>query len=234
MRSGAALPFTLLALCFVPKLARADETGFMIAPSVLLVQPRLSSANFSGSGVVYGDSTNTTYSHSGREIGIHAPVMIGAELRLGIQHRYFEIGGQLVAAASLGDSNSATDPEAAQLARASSLGMFGGGVHAMITIPAGVVTFAIGPDFGVRGFQLPLTGFEPTVCHNRYGTYSCPETATYTQPYFQPRVTMIVHGDPKAPASFFFGPWLGVDVIPAPSWAGGFTFGWGANQNRMR
>lgn len=216
--------------------ARADdETGFTLGPNLMLFQPRLGSSQFSGSGTPYGANGPMNFDHRGSEFGVHAPVFLAAELRLGVQRRYFEIGGQFFAGTSLGDSgNGASDPDAQQLAHTSGMSAYGGGLHAVVTIPAGIVTFAVGPDFGVRAFDVPLTGFEPTVCHNKYGTYSCPETATSTQPYFQPRFTMIVHGDPHARAGFYFGPWVGVDVYPQPSWAGGFSFGWGFNQNYLR
>lgn len=232
MRWCAAL---LLALFVVvaPRRAHA-QSGPRLGAGLLLMQPELASSQFSGSGVPYTshEGVRQSFDHSGRQLGVHAPVVVGAELRLSWEERLFEIGVQGFGGGALGDSGGASDPGAAELAKASSMHAYGGGIHAVLAIPAGVVTFLLGPDLGVRAFSVPLTGFEPTTCAGKYGAYSCPETATSTQPYVAPRLTVVIHGDRARGGGFFFAPWAGLDVLPSPSWAAGFSFGFGYDHTR--
>lgn len=199
--------------------------GFAVGLGTVVFQPDLAGTRFKGSGVPLDGLRREPFSHLGREIGIQTPVLWGGELRLDYMRRYFEIGIHGFLAGHPGSSDPASNRLAASIADSSSIFAYGGGIRLAGAMPAGPISLSLGPDIGIRGFSIPLPGYQPTTCSSKHGTYPCAERATALQPYVQPRFTISWNADERG--GVFLAGWIGSDLYPSPTMAGGLVFGVG-------
>ena len=215
----------------VASVARAEDSRWGVVGSVGLLgfQPHVAGATFEGSGTSRATGQHEGFTHTGREIGATTPSEMGVELRLDYVERYFVLGLGAFVAGQVGGGEMATSPDAAAIADGSSVSSLGFAVHALARLPiAERVDLGLGPDAGLRVLSVPLPAFEKTTCHSKYGTYACDETATTTQAYLQPRLSITYTTDPAGHGSVFFVTgWLGVDIAAGVGMAGGIAIGVG-------
>ena len=213
-----------------PPPPRASEQGQLeTSISGTMFPAALGHVRFTGAGVPTGTGRRVTFSHLGRELGLRTPTFWGGELAFGYRHRYFGILVSGMIAGNARADGRPTDSVAASQVGTSSIMAYGGGIELFGSVPLDRFTVSIGALAGLRGFSMPLVGFEPTTCtrsSRRSGrrTYPCPERAsTNATPYVQPRVHLDVALTRDRTLSF--GAYVGVDALGDRSMLTGVTFG---------
>jgi hypothetical protein len=193
-----------------------------------MFRPALGSVRFTGSGVPIGMPGRTNFNRSGRELGLQSPAFWGGEIGLGYRQTYFGVTVSGFFAGNTSADATPTNAPAAAQGGASDVTAFGGAIELYGAVPLGRVTVSAGAVAGLRGFSMPLVGFEPTVCTSsgRRGrrTYPCAETATtMAEPYVQPRLRLDVALDDAR--AFFLGGYVGLDALGDRSVLGGVLLG---------
>ena len=197
-----------------PKDPRSDG-GFEITLGTLLVRPSLGGAVFDGSGTPIGASQREGFRHRGRELGLDAPLMWGGELGIFYLRRYFAAGVTGFVAGNPSGADATPLPSYGQASsQVSPRGIvgYGGGLDLSGALPLGPVAFRAGGVVGLRGFSLPMTGFEKKECHGKGGrTYPCDEDATTgALLFFEPRVRMEIS---PGKSGVVFGGYVGMGVV---------------------
>lgn len=188
--------------------------------------PPLGHVYFSGGGKPIGLTSYQTYSARGEQIGLSSPTFWGGEIALRYNRRYLAVG--VIGAIGYGGTidTRVFDATNADRIDRTHMNLYSAALELAGVIPLDPVSIRVGPVGGVRHVVAPLPGFEPKTCtrSSRYGsrTYSCPETATATTPFVQPRVTFDIT---LGKGSFVpaIGGYVGLDVYPATAWSGGIS-----------
>ena len=153
------------------------------------------------------------------------PTFYGAELGVAYRRTYFAAGlTGFMATAAGGADATPTNRYVAGLASPGNPVAFGGAVEILGAIPIGPFTASLGGVAGLRAFQVPLNGFEPSVCRERGRAYACSTDATTRAlPFVQPRLRVDVTLD-KA-RTFFVGGYVGMEVLGDRSLVAGLMLG---------
>lgn len=184
---------------------------------------------FSGAGKPIGLGRVTSFSKSGRELGLRNPTFWGGELTLGYRHTYFGVlVTGAIAANGRGADAAPTDHEAANQVSPTGARAYGGGLELFGSLPIGPATLSAGALVGLRTVSVPLVGFEPDVCRSSRKTgrrpYPCAKDAfTPATPFIQPRVHFDVALDTKR--TLFVGGYAGLDALGDRSLVAGITVG---------
>lgn len=204
-----------------PPAPRAQELangGAEISFGTLFFQPSLRDEHFDGRGTPLDKPPPTTpesFHHKGRELGIDSPLMWGAELSFHYMRRYFAIGVMGFLAGHPGAADAVPIPAdgiAASQVNPGAITGYGAGIDLAGAVPLGMIALRPGVVVGVRGFSVPMIGFEQTTCQGtRSGSHSCYEDAT-TDPllFVEPRVRMAIT-PPRSVLSF--GAYVGIEVV---------------------
>ena len=201
-----------------PKL---DNGGLALSFGTLFLQPSLGSTSFDGSGKALNTQVTQSFHHRGRELGVASPLMWGGEVSVHYMRRYFAVGLVGFVAGSAGAADAAIPATARHVPSVDpgALTGWGAGIDLAGAVPLGYVTFRPGVVIGLRGFAMPITGFEQTTCHGKGGAYPCEETAdTPALGYVEPRLRMII--SPWS-SGLAFGAYVGADVINSGGPSGG-------------
>jgi hypothetical protein len=199
-----------------PRGERAERTlhdgGAEVALGTTLSQLSLGGTFFDGAGTPRGSRGRESFHHAGSELGLRRPVMWSGELSVSYLRRYFAIGLAGFVAGNPSGADATPAPSnglAASQVSPSGLLAYGGGVDLAAAAPLGPVDVRAGALFGLRGFSLPMSGFEQTTCTRKGRTYACDETATTSvEMVLQPRVRIAV----SASGGVFVGAMVGLDV----------------------
>lgn len=226
----------VLALLFAPTTALAEDededeaTGRREVPASrfemwfggTMFAPSLRDARFSGAGTSLGGRVSVD--QTGSELGLRMPTFYGAELGVAYRRTYFAAGLTGFMATARGADATPTNPYVAGLASPGNPIAFGGAVEILGAIPIGPFTASLGGVAGLRAFQVPLNGFEPSVCRERGRAYACSTDATTRAlPFVQPRLRVDVTLD-KA-RTFFVGGYVGMEVLGDRSLVAGLMLG---------
>jgi hypothetical protein len=194
---------------------KLDDGGGALTLGTLFFRPSLAHTTFEGSGTPLGGNRRETFRHQGRALGLEAPLMWGSEFAFHYMRRYFAVGITGFVAGNPGRTDSKTSPAyspAADQVNPGSLFGYGAGLDLAGALPLGPVAFRAGGVLGLRGFSMPMTGFEKKTCRSKRGTYPCNEDATTGATlFFEPRVRIEI--TPAARNPFFFGGYVGMDVL---------------------
>jgi hypothetical protein len=190
------------------------DGGGEITLGTLFFRPSLGNAVFGGEGTPLGGTQRESFRHRGRELGIDAPLMWGGELSARYMRRYFAVGVMGFIAGHPGGAASTVpsySPAADQVNPGALMG-YGGGIDLAGALPLGPVAFRGGAVLGLRGFSLPMTGFEKKECHGKGGrTYPCDEDATTGALVFlEPRVGVELS---PGNSGVVFGGYVGMGVV---------------------
>ena len=191
------------------------DGGAEITMGTLLFRPSLGNVVFDGAGTPLGGTQRVGFRHRGRELGLDAPLMWGGELSAYYVRRYFAAGVMGLIAGNPGGADTAAVPSYSSAAAQVSPGAimaYGAGIDLSGALPLGLVAFRAGGVLGVRGFSLPMTGFEKKECHGKSRrTYPCDEDATTSVLLFiEPRVRMEIAA---GGSGFVFGGYVGMGVL---------------------
>ena len=195
--------------------AALDNGGFALAMGTLLVQPSLGNTPFDGSGKPLNTQLTQSFHHRGRELGLDRPLMWGGEVSAHYMRRYFAVGVLAFIAGHPGGADAAIPATARSVPNVeqSALTGWGGAIDLAGAVPFGLVTFRPGVVVGLRGFTMPITGFEMTTCHTKSGTHPCYEYAdTPALGYVEPRMSVIFT---PGRSGVGFGAYVGMDVVNA-------------------
>lgn len=175
--------------------------------------PNIARMTFSGMGTPVGSDQPTRFRQSGRQLGLSSPTMVGGEIGIRYQQRYFAVGLVGILAGNPGGSDITPVPPnspGAKLVDVGQLVSYGGGIDFAGAIPLGAVTFRFGGVMGLRGFDLPIVGYKLTTCRGKGGPYPCNEYAsTGAQMFLEPRLTL--QYSPMR-QGFFVGGYVGAEV----------------------
>jgi hypothetical protein len=188
----------------------------------------LGDLRFTGAGVPVGTGRRATFNHRGRELGLRNPTFWGGELAIGYRHTYFGVLVSGMVASNVRADAAPTDVVAAGQVGTGSVTAYGGGLELFGSIPLDRFTLSVGAVAGLRGFSMPLVGFEPTTCTSSRKSgrrkYPCPETATTNAtPYVHPRLHLDVALTEKR--TIFLGVYVGIDALGDRSMLSGVMLG---------
>ncbi len=222
----------------VPRPAPDPRTdgGFEITFGTLLVRPSLGSVVFDGSGTPLGGTQRESFRHRGRALGLDAPLMWGGELGIYYLRRYFAAGVTGFVAGSPGGADASAvpsySPASSQVSPGSIVG-YGGGIDLSGALPLGPVAFRAGGVLGLRGFSLPMTGFEKKECHGKGGrTYPCNEDATTgALLFFEPRVRLEIT---PGTSGLVLGGYAGMGVVGGTAPTMGLFVGFATPHEKLR
>jgi hypothetical protein len=210
--------------------------GVEIALGTTMFQPSLGGTFFDGTGTPRGGNKREGYHHAGREVGLDRPLMWGGELSVSYLRRYFAVGLLGFVAGNTGGANAPPAPLntlASTQVSPSSLLAYGGGIDLAAAVPLGLVAVRVGAVFGLRGFSMPMSGFEPKTCRSKGRNYPCAEMAwTNAEPFLQPRLRVEVN--PSSRNGFFFGAMAGLDVLGGDGPTVGVFVGWQTPHDTLR
>lgn len=215
---------------------RLDDGGIEITLGTLFVRPALAGAMFDGSGTPLGATEREGFRHRGRELGLAAPLMWGGELGIYYLRRYFAAGLTGFVAGNPGGADASSmpsySPAASQVSPGSIIG-YGGGIDLAGALPLGPVAFRLGGVLGLRGFSLPMTGFEKKECHGKGGrTYPCDEDATTgALLYVEPRVRMEIS---PGKSGVVFGGYVGMGVVGGAAPSTGLFVGFATPHEKLQ
>jgi hypothetical protein len=211
---GASAPAEAVGDGDVARGRKLENGGAEIALGTLVFQPSLANVAFVGEGTPIGGTQRESFRHHGREIGLDAPAMWGAELSAHYLRRYVAAGVVAFVAGHPGGADALggpTDRRAAEQVSASGVVGYGGGIDLAAALPLGPVAFRAGGVVGLRGFSVPMTGFEKKTCHSKGRRYPCDETATTGALLFlEPRVRMEIS---PGKSGFVVGGYAGMGII---------------------
>jgi hypothetical protein len=212
----------------VPPELRLHDGGFEFTLATTMWRPDLRNVIFDGSGTPVGGNDRVAFQRRGHEIGVASPLFWGGEISMHYTRRWFAVGILGFYAGHPGGADAQPTPvhEAANVGQGDPSGMlaYGAAVDLAGAIPVDDhVAFRLGPTLGMRGFSMPISGFEPTTCHSKRGTYPCPERAVADpQLYVEPRLRIEI--DPIPRGGLMIGGFAGYDVIGG-GFAGGIFLG---------
>jgi hypothetical protein len=223
-----------------PSRVQRDPTladgGVEIAFGTTVFQPSLGGTFFDGTGTPRGGNKREGYHHAGREVGLDRPLMWGGEVSVSYLRRYFAVGLLGFVAGNTGGADATpAPPNTLASTQVSPLALlaYGGGLDLAGAVPLGPVAVRAGAVFGLRGFSMPMSGFEPTTCRSKGRSYPCDETAsTHAQPFLQPRLRVEVN--PSQRSGFFFGAMVGLDVAGGDGPTTGVFIGWQTPHDSLR
>lgn len=188
--------------------------GFELAIGTLFFQPSLADTAFEGAGTPLNGTGRESFRHKGRELGLESPLMWGGELSVHYLRRYFAGGVMMFFAGHPGGADAEPSPVgniASSQVNPGSLTAYGGALDFAAALPYGIVAIRPGLMFGIRGFTLPLTGFEKTTCRGKYGRRPCDEQATTdVQLFVEPRVRVVIT---PSRTSLAFGGYVGLEPV---------------------
>lgn len=202
------------------------DGGFEVALGTLFFKPSLAETYFDGEGTPLNGTARETFHHKGRELGLASPLMWGGELSLHYLRRYFAGGVLMFVAGHPGAADASPEPSggiAPSQVNQGALYTYGGALDLAAAFPYGM--FAVRPSavLGMRGFSMPLTGFEQKTCHGKRGAYPCYENATTdAQLFLEPRLRLVIT-PPRT--SISFGAYVGMEVVGGNSPTAGLFFG---------
>jgi hypothetical protein len=192
---------------------KLENGGAEVTLGTLFFQPALGQTMFEGEGTPLGANHRESFRHRGRELGINAPLMWGGELSVHYLRRYFAVGvtGFIAGHPGGADATSPTySPPAGQVNPSAIMG-YGAGIDLAGALPLGPVAFRAGGVLGIRGFSIPLSGFEKKTCHSKGRSYPCDEDATTgALLFFEPRVRLEVTA---GRSGVVLGGYVGMDVV---------------------
>lgn len=202
----------------VRNVEKLQNGGAEISFGTLFFQPSLRGVYFDGSGTPLNGSRRETFHHTGRELGVDSPLMWGAEFSLHYMRRYLAVGVLGFLAGHPGAADAEPSPTGAlaptQVNQGSITG-YGAGLDLAGAVPFGIVALRPGVVLGMRGFSMPMTGFEPKTCHGKRGAYPCYEDATTdAQLFLEPRIRLVVT---PARSAVSFGAYVGMEVFGGSS-----------------
>jgi hypothetical protein len=204
------------------------DGGFELTLATTVFRPDLRNVVFDGSGVPIQGDNRVAFQRKGREMGIAQPLFWGGSLSVHYTRRWFALGLEGFLAGHPGGADAKPTPihEASTVGEgdASGLMAYGAAIDLAGAIPFDEhVAVRVGPTLGLRGFSLPISGFQPATCHSRRGDYPCAERATADPQLFaEPRVRIEL--DPVANGGLFLGAYAGWDIVNT-SWSGGLLLG---------
>lgn len=174
-----------------PSTTLPTSGGFELAMGALLIRPQLNDEWFAAQGTPVDGTRRESLRARGRQLGIAAPRLAGGELSLFYTRRFFAVGAMGFFARNLGGADGAarSDDGASFAVNPSDLRAFGGGLDIAGAVPLGPVSIRPGVVFGMRAFEVPLSGFQARRCRRRAGVYPCAEEATTNvQLFLEPRL----------------------------------------------
>jgi hypothetical protein len=208
--------------------AALEDGGVELSLGTLFFQPSLGSKYFDGSGKAPNTEVTQSFHHRGRELGLDTPLMWGGEVSIHYMRRYFALGLLGFVAGHPGAADSDVVPSSRAPVpdvNRGALTAWGGGVDVAGAVPFGIVAFRPGVVLGLRGFSMPITGFEMTTCHGKSGTHPCYETADTTALGFvEPRMRVVVT---PARSGISFGAYVGMEVVGGTGPTAGLFFALG-------
>jgi hypothetical protein len=197
--------------------------GLEVSLGAMFFRPSLGDMAFSGSGVPLTGGPRQSFHHTGRELGIDKPTLWGGELSIHYAWPYFAAGLTGFIAGHVGTMDTAPVPAgspAAALVNRNALWAYGGGLELAAIVPFENVAIRPGGVLGLRGFSMPLVGYEMTTCRTKNGTRPCNETATAgPQLFIEPRLRVEI--TPGQRSQLSFGGYVGVDVFGGNTPTGG-------------
>lgn len=201
--------------------------GLAVGLGADFYRPSLANDYFDGHGIPRTGGPTQPFHFRGRDFGLLRPTLAVLDTRVDYMNRYAELGFHFIYGGSMSSGDHALDASAAATANAPGVSMIGGGLHgAAVLLLRDAVSVTAGADLGVRGYNVPLRGFQDTTCHTKYGTHPCPQTATAIDGYVQPRVSLIWNSATgKRRSGFFLSAWVGADVASGISFASGLSLG---------
>ena len=211
-----------------PDVYTLQNGGLELTASTIFFEPSLRRVSFSGSGVPRDGTQRIQFRHTGTELGLDSPLMWGGELSVHYLRRYFAVGMSAFFAGHPGGADLTPSPAntvVASQVNSSALVGYGGTLDLAGAIPAGPIAFRPGVVAGLRGFQMPMTGFEKKTCHGKRGDYPCDEQAsTNALPFLEAR--MRVEITPNRKSGIFFGGYVGKQLIDGAGLTTGCFLGW--------
>ncbi len=220
-RPSLLVPAFVVLFALAPRTARAESDDERRWPErtavegtfgVIVFTPRLAAMKFDGRGTPPGAKDPVDFSHRGRELGVDAPSMWAGELALHVRLRWASVGILGFFGGHPGVGDATPDPPgnaAAQAANTGSMLTYGGALDFAAVVPTGsVLSIRVGPLVGVRGFTMPLSGWETK---SSDGSISTGNATSDAQVFVQPRVRLLVR--PRGADGFFLGASLGADVV---------------------
>lgn len=210
--------------------AHLEDGGFEVSLGTLFFRPSMKGLHFDGSGRPLSSWMNgnprETFHHTGRELALDSPLMWGGELSAHYMRRYFAVGVLGFIAGHPGAADSEPVPRATlavtQVNQGALFG-YGGALDLAGAVPLGIVAFRPGTVLGLRGFSMPLTGYEQTTCPSRSGRVSCYEQArTEPQLFVEARMRLVIT-PPRS--GFAFGAYVGMELVGGSTPTAGLFIG---------